>query len=107
MKFPALLTFPFGYESSGQPHSSQRCQVLPAKDLMRVTCPSCQTNYNIDDKRIPAGGAKLKCTKCQTTFPIKPGAGGTSPAVVPLPGGPGAGAVPLPGSSSAGAVPLP
>ncbi|MFP2933606.1 zinc-ribbon domain-containing protein, partial [Pyxidicoccus sp. 3LG] len=38
---------------------------------MKVSCPSCQTNYNIDDKRIPPGGAKLKCARCQTTFPIK------------------------------------
>lgn len=49
---------------------------------MKVTCPSCRTNYNIDDKRIPAGGAKLKCAKCQTTFPIKP----ASAESVPLPG---------------------
>jgi predicted Zn finger-like uncharacterized protein len=39
---------------------------------MKVSCPSCQTNYNIDDKRIPPGGAKLKCARCQNTFPIKP-----------------------------------
>ncbi|MET0403934.1 MAG: tetratricopeptide repeat protein [Cystobacter sp.] len=38
---------------------------------MKVSCPSCQTNYNIDDKRIPPGGAKLKCARCQNTFPIK------------------------------------
>ena len=63
---------------------------------MRVSCPSCHTNYNIDDKRIPAGGAKLKCTKCQTTFPVKPG----QAAAAGLPAAPtnGFGAVPLPGS---------
>ncbi len=99
MKFPALLTFPFGYESSGHRHSSQRCQVLPAKDLMRVTCPSCQTNYNIDDKRIPSGGAKLKCAKCQTLFAIN---AATPGGPVPLPGAPAP-----PGRGSAGSVPLP
>ncbi|HLL82582.1 MAG TPA: zinc-ribbon domain-containing protein, partial [Longimicrobium sp.] len=77
---------------------------------MKVSCPSCQTNYNIDDKRIPPGGAKLKCANCQTTFPIQ--AGGAS-AAVPLPGNAGApGAIPLPGNAapkaaSGGAVPLP
>ena len=39
---------------------------------MKVSCPTCQTNYNIDDKRIPPGGAKLKCARCQNTFPIRP-----------------------------------
>ncbi|HYX93151.1 MAG TPA: zinc-ribbon domain-containing protein, partial [Myxococcaceae bacterium] len=38
---------------------------------MRVTCPFCQTKYNIDDKRVPPGGAKLKCAKCKSLFPIK------------------------------------
>ncbi|HEY0092963.1 MAG TPA: zinc-ribbon domain-containing protein, partial [Archangium sp.] len=53
---------------------------------MKVSCPSCQTNYNIDDKRIPPGGAKLKCARCQNTFPIKPGGdAAAAPAAVPLP----------------------
>src|SRR5262249_47018769 len=53
---------------------------------MRVTCPSCQTNYNIDDTRIPPGGAKVKCAKCQPLFVAK----GAHPTIVessvPLPG---------------------
>ncbi|HZN91550.1 MAG TPA: zinc-ribbon domain-containing protein, partial [Myxococcales bacterium] len=54
---------------------------------MKVSCPSCGTNYNIDDKRIPPGGAKLKCAKCQSTFPIKrDGAPGGAGAAAPLPG---------------------
>src|SRR6185436_2390216 len=81
---------------------------------MRVSCPSCSTTYNIDDKRIPAGGAKLKCAKCQSMFPVKPGgAAASADGAVPLPGaGGGMGAVPLPGGAGrsaepAGAVPLP
>ncbi|ATB31741.1 tetratricopeptide repeat protein [Melittangium boletus] len=58
---------------------------------MKVSCPSCQTNYNIDDKRIPPGGAKLKCARCQNTFPIKPDESASAPAAaapaaIPLPG---------------------
>ncbi|WNG55750.1 tetratricopeptide repeat protein [Archangium gephyra] len=57
---------------------------------MKVSCPSCQTNYNIDDKRIPPGGAKLKCARCQNTFPIKAeepvSAPPPAPAAIPLPG---------------------
>ncbi|MCY1016044.1 tetratricopeptide repeat protein [Pyxidicoccus sp. MSG2] len=90
---------------------------------MKVSCPSCQTNYNIDDKRIPPGGAKLKCARCQTTFPIKPEAVSASSApqapAIPLPGAaPQAAAIPLPGAAApdsdafafddgAAAIPLP
>lgn len=74
---------------------------------MKVSCPSCQTNYNIDDKRIPAGGAKLKCAKCQNLFPIR--AEGAD--ALPLPGlaapgsSPGSGAIPLPGLKVPGGGP--
>ncbi|MCE9673783.1 zinc-ribbon domain-containing protein [Myxococcus stipitatus] len=94
---------------------------------MKVSCPSCQTNYNIDDKRIPPGGAKLKCARCQTTFPIKaeavsapaPAAPPPAPAIplpaaappaaaIPLPGAaaPQSAAIPLPGGAPAGAIAL-
>src|SRR5262245_45149923 len=86
---------------------------------MRVSCPSCHTTYNIDDKRVPPGGAKLKCPKCQTLFPIKPPPSTTDDAV-PLPGTPpkppsSSDAIPLPGTDfgfdagapTDGAIPLP
>src|SRR4051812_7623806 len=77
---------------------------------MKVSCPSCGTNYNIDDKRIPPGGAKLKCAKCQSTFPIKrdaaagngAGSRSSSSPAVPLPGSatvPSSPAIPLPGAA--------
>ncbi|HUM10669.1 MAG TPA: tetratricopeptide repeat protein [Myxococcaceae bacterium] len=63
---------------------------------MRVTCPSCQTAYNIDERRIPPGGAKLKCSTCQTLIPLRP-----PEAAPPEPASVGVrfneGAVPLPG----------
>ncbi|MBM7118319.1 tetratricopeptide repeat protein [Archangium primigenium] len=73
---------------------------------MKVSCPSCQTNYNIDDKRIPPGGAKLKCARCQNTFPIKleGAAAPATPAAIPLPGPAAASApaaIPLPSPSRA------
>ena len=70
---------------------------------MKVSCPSCQTNYNIDDKRIPPGGAKLKCARCQTSFPIKVDAvsAPAQAAAIPLPGAaPQSAAIPLPGATS-------
>lgn len=100
---------------------------------MRITCPTCQTVYNLDDKKIPVGGATLKCSRCQASFPVKkvsataatevgavplpggPIAGGARAtmafgAAVPLPGGPGPaaapGPIPLPGTQGAGPFPL-
>jgi predicted Zn finger-like uncharacterized protein len=75
---------------------------------MRVTCPSCQATYNLDERRIPPGGAKLKCTKCQNIFPVSSAA---DLDAVPLPGSAG-GPAPVAAPVSAprlseGAVPLP
>ena len=35
---------------------------------MIVSCPNCQTRYNLPDAKIPAGGAKVKCSKCAHVF---------------------------------------
>ncbi len=58
---------------------------------MKVACPSCNANLNIDDKKIPTGGARIKCPTCQQIFPVK--------AAVSPP--PGMAAVPLPGLTAA------
>jgi predicted Zn finger-like uncharacterized protein len=31
---------------------------------MNVSCPNCQTKYQIADSKVPAGGAKAKCPNC-------------------------------------------
>jgi len=81
---------------------------------MRVSCPSCQTGFNIDERRIPPGGAKLKCSTCQTLIPLRPPEAAAPPpprATGPSVGGVrlAEGAVPLPGLGlpAAGAPPLP
>ncbi|MGV3622255.1 MAG: tetratricopeptide repeat protein [Archangium sp.] len=54
---------------------------------MKVTCPTCSSVLNIDDKKIPAGGARIKCPTCQNVFPVKPAGYASSPSgAVPLPG---------------------
>lgn len=54
---------------------------------MKVSCPSCSSVLNIDDKKIPAGGARIKCPSCQNVFPVKPAPVTSSPSgLVPLPG---------------------
>jgi predicted Zn finger-like uncharacterized protein len=35
---------------------------------MIVTCPNCQTRYNLPDAKVPAKGAKVKCSKCTHVF---------------------------------------
>ncbi|MFH1915077.1 MAG: DUF3426 domain-containing protein [Pseudomonadota bacterium] len=39
---------------------------------MIVTCPNCQTRYNLPDKKVPAKGAKVKCSKCTHIFKTPP-----------------------------------
>src|SRR3990167_3374593 len=54
---------------------------------MKVSCQSCSSVLNIDDKKIPPGGARIKCPTCQNVFPVKPPAAVSSPSgLVPLPG---------------------
>ena len=72
---------------------------------MKVSCPSCSATLNIDDKKIPAGGARIKCPTCSNVFPVKPGAvalpGMAAPAPAAAAPPPVSGAVPLPGLSVA------
>ncbi len=59
---------------------------------MKVSCQSCNSVLNIDDKKIPPGGARIKCPTCQSVFPVKP-----PPPISSSPSG----LVPLPGISAA------
>jgi len=35
---------------------------------MIITCPQCLTKFNLEDGRVPDGGAKVRCSKCQHIF---------------------------------------
>ncbi len=39
---------------------------------MIVICNSCQTKYNVDERKVPASGVRVKCHKCQNIILIKP-----------------------------------
>lgn len=39
---------------------------------MIVTCASCLTKFNLDESKIPAKGAKVRCSRCQYVFFIVP-----------------------------------
>lgn len=79
---------------------------------MKVGCPSCSTTLNIDEKKVPPTGARIRCPSCQNIFPVRPSAPAASaPPAVPLPGA-GAAPPPLPpplpkAAAPGSAVPLP
>ncbi len=37
-----------------------------------VTCGNCDAEYELDDAKIPAGGARLRCTSCDHSFVVTP-----------------------------------
>jgi len=39
---------------------------------MIVTCASCSTKFSLDESKIPAKGAKVRCSRCQHVFFIVP-----------------------------------
>jgi predicted Zn finger-like uncharacterized protein len=38
---------------------------------MIVTCTSCQSRFRVADERIGPRGVKVRCSKCQTVFPVR------------------------------------
>jgi len=60
---------------------------------MIVTCERCQTRFELDDAKVPASGARVRCSRCRHSFLVQPGAGGdgetqvvASAAPAPRPG---------------------
>jgi predicted Zn finger-like uncharacterized protein len=51
---------------------------------MIVECSHCHTKYNIDEKKIPAGGVRVRCKKCGDVIYIRKSApaGETVPGLV-------------------------
>jgi len=39
---------------------------------MIVTCASCLTKFNLEDSKIPARGAKVRCSRCKHVFFVPP-----------------------------------
>jgi predicted Zn finger-like uncharacterized protein len=39
---------------------------------MIITCASCLTKFSLDDSRIPAGGVKVRCSRCKHVFYVAP-----------------------------------
>ena len=58
--------------------------------MIKVECVSCKSPYDVDERRIPDKGMKMRCPKCNTSFMVGRDAV-TSAIVAPV-----AGAVPAP-----------
>ena len=41
------------------------------EDIMIVQCERCQTKFKLNDERVPEGGGKARCSKCQHIFVIE------------------------------------
>ncbi len=49
--------------------------------MIKVECPGCKAPYQVDERRVPDVGLKMRCPKCATSFVVsKPGAGTAAPA---------------------------
>ncbi len=56
--------------------------------MVKVECPGCQAPYEIDERRIPASGLKMRCPKCGTSVPVAKPGGAAPPAFAPAPAAP-------------------
>lgn len=67
--------------------------------MHRVECESCKASYQVDERRIPPNGLKMRCPKCGHTFIVKLEGG----KALVLPIKPGAVPAATPSSPTAGA----
>jgi len=73
--------------------------------MLKVECESCRAPYEIDERRVPPAGLKVRCSKCGQSFLVRSGAdreGGPAPS--PEPGALGQSRPAVPGPSPRAAV---
>lgn len=68
---------------------------------MIAACPTCSTRYRVENERLKGEGLRLRCTRCQTVFRVRP------PAVQPAPAAPAPPQSPVTGTSGAPPAPPP
>ena len=39
--------------------------------MFKVECPGCKAPYQVDERRIPSSGLKMRCPKCGTSFRVE------------------------------------
>ncbi|HEX6273957.1 MAG TPA: zinc-ribbon domain-containing protein, partial [Polyangiaceae bacterium] len=40
--------------------------------MFKVECPGCKAPYQVDERRVPSSGLKMRCPKCGTSFQVEP-----------------------------------
>lgn len=50
--------------------------------MFKVECPGCKAPYQVDERRIPSSGLKMRCPKCGTSFKVDPPSEGRRTAPV-------------------------
>src|SRR4051812_18575626 len=55
--------------------------------MFKVECPGCKAPYQVDERRIPSSGLKMRCPKCGTSFKVDPPAEGRRTGPSPVLGG--------------------
>src|SRR5262249_2983786 len=79
--------------------------------MLKVECESCKAPYQVDERRVPPTGLKMRCPKCGHTFLVTDPSKGAPPAQGDLPPKPSpkkptmVGLAPNPLPKTAGAAP--
>jgi predicted Zn finger-like uncharacterized protein len=80
--------------------------------MLKVECESCKAPYQVDERRVPPTGLKMRCPKCGHTFLVTDPSKGGAPSADAGGGGPAKGAPPpkkatMVGFGAVGAPPVP
>jgi predicted Zn finger-like uncharacterized protein len=55
--------------------------------MFKVECPGCKAPYQVDERRIPSSGLKMRCPKCGTSFKVDPPSEGRTTGPIAVFGG--------------------
>src|ERR1019366_6856361 len=47
--------------------------------MLKVECEACKAPYQVDERRVPATGLKMRCPKCGHSFVVQNPAGAPGP----------------------------
>src|SRR5260370_41840119 len=47
--------------------------------MLKVECDSCKAPYQVDERRVPPAGLKMRCPKCGHSFLVSSGRIGAAP----------------------------
>lgn len=75
--------------------------------MIKVECTSCKNPYDLDEKRLPATGLRMRCPKCGVSFLVYPdGRTAAAPAVKPTLQGTGIPGAPPPAPGAVAKKPV-